>query len=93
MAGFPISGLPSDEYIPRDEDMGSLPESLQMVFGIYQCLRDTSRSQNGRVSLSSWISHFTDRIEDPQESFATFEDPLGVRSSVVYADPPTECPP
>ena len=93
LAGFPISGLPYDEYIPRDEDMHSLPESLRMIFGVYQCLRDTSQSRNGRVSWSTWIHHFTDRIKNPMEDFASFDDPLGIKESVVYVETPPECTP
>ena len=37
--------------------------------------------------------YFTDRVRDPQEGFASFDDPLRVKSCVVYADPPSECTP
>ena len=46
LAGFPISGLPYDEFIPRDSDMTSLPFPLREVFGVYERLRDA----RGRVS-------------------------------------------
>ena len=79
LAGFPISGLPYDESVPRDSDIASLPFPLRKVFRVYERLRDS----RGRVSWGAWIAHFTDLISSPMDHFAPFEDPLEVDAPVI----------